>query len=138
LSVLVRRLPDAHGVAVLLLALSMLAPGAIAADRRQATLAAQAAEIEVTPGEHVDLKLDADRTTGRRWWLAGIEGDAVALHGSPVFASPNVRALQVPGVWVFDIVAVSSGRASVRFDYRRENEEASLAERTATFRFVVR
>ncbi len=99
---------------------------------------AQAVPIELTAGERIDVKLDADRTTGRRWWLASIDGSAVALHGSPVFASPNVRALQVPGAWVFDIAGVSPGRASVRFDFRRENEAPSAAERSATFRFVVR
>lgn len=126
----------AAAAAVLLAALAP-APGATAADRRQATLAGQGAEIALAPGEHVDLKLDADRTTGRRWWLVGIEGDAVALHGSPVFASANPRALREPGAWVFDIVARAAGRASVRFEYRRAGEAPDQSERTATFRFVV-
>ena len=74
------------------------------------------------------------RAIGRR---VGIEGDAVALHGSPVFASSNPRALREPGAWVFDIVARAAGRASVRFEYRREGEAPDQSERTATFRFVV-
>jgi predicted secreted protein len=123
--------------AALGLAVALLAPVAGAADRRQATMEAQATTIELAAGERIDVKLDADRATGRRWWLASIEGDAVALHGSPVFASPNVRALQVLGAWVFDIAGMSPGRASVRFDFRRENEAPSAAERSATFRFVV-
>ena len=102
------------------------------------TLAEQDARIQLTPGRLVHVRLEAERISRRRWHVTAVSGDAVAVHGSPWFTSKNVYALQLPGNWIFDFDAAAPGRATVTFDYRRDDEPVSAAERTATFEFLVR
>ena len=102
------------------------------------TLAEQDALIQLERGALLHIRLEADRTSKRRWQLASIEGGAVAAHGSPWYASRNAYAQKVPGNWIFDFDAVAPGSATVRFAYRADGEPVAAAERTAAFDLVVR
>ena len=103
-----------------------------------ATLDDLDARFEYATGERVRIGLAADRTTGRRWRVAKLEGGAIAPYGAPVFTAANIRDLRTPGNWIFEFEAKSPGTAHVTFDFRRENEPAGAAERTATFEVRVR
>jgi len=98
----------------------------------------QDALVELKPGARVHVRLESERVSGRRWHVMAVSGNAVAPHGSPWFTAKNIRALHEPGNWMFDFDAIAPGRTTVTFDYRRDNEPVTAAERTARFDFVVR
>lgn len=102
------------------------------------TLAEQDALIELKRGARVHVRLDAEKISHRRWHITAVAGDAVKAYGMPWFATRHVYAMQEPGNWIFDFDAVAPGRSTVRFDYRRDDEPVSAAERTASFEIVVR
>ncbi|MEO8485632.1 MAG: protease inhibitor I42 family protein [Betaproteobacteria bacterium] len=102
------------------------------------TLAEQDALIELAPGARLHVRLESEKVSHRRWHVTVVSGDAVAVHGSPWFTSKNVYQMSLAGNWIFDFDAMTPGRASVTFDYRRDDEPVSAAERTATFDFLVR
>jgi predicted secreted protein len=102
------------------------------------TLAEQDALIELEPGARLHVLLESEKASRRRWHVTAVRGDAVAVHGSPWFTSKNVYQMSIGGNWIFDFDAAAPGRASVAFDYRRDDEPLSAAERTASFDVVVR
>lgn len=103
-----------------------------------ATLDDLDARLEYQTGERVRIGLLADRTTGRRWRIAKLDGEAIAPYGAPVFTSANIRDLHTPGNWIFEFEAKTPGTARVTFDFRRESEPSGAAERTATFEIRLR
>jgi predicted secreted protein len=102
------------------------------------TLDEQDALIELKRGARVHVRLETERVSKRRWNITTLSGSAVAPYGNPWFTAKNIRALHEPGNWIFDFDAVAPGTASVTFDYRRDGEPLSAAERKVTFDFIVR
>ena len=102
------------------------------------TLDAQDAIVELERGARVHVRLEAEKISKRRWHITTVSGDALAPYGNPWFATKHVYALREPGTWIFDFDAVAPGKAMATFDYRRDDEPVSAAERTARFEFVVR
>ena len=104
------------------------------------TLAEQDALIELGRGARVRVRLESQKmaVARRRWRITTADGAAVAPHGNPWFAAKHAHAALEPGNGIFDFDAVAPGRATVTFDYRRDDEPVSAAERTARFDFVVR
>ena len=104
------------------------------------TLAEQDALIELKPGARLHVRLESETVVvaNRRWHLTAVNGTAVEPYGQPWFAAKRAFAVQEPGNWIFDFNAVAPGKATVTFDFRRDNEPLSAAMRTAKFDFVVR
>ena len=107
------------------------------------TLADQDALIELRQGARVHVRLESDRIAiAKRWWhITAVDGAALAPFGNPWFAAHNpyqAYAIKSGGLWIFDFDAVAPGKSTVTFDYRRDDEKVSDAERHATFTFVVR
>lgn len=103
-----------------------------------ATLDDADARLEFAVGERIRIGLVAERVSGRRWRVVSVAGAAVAPHGSPVFAAANIRDLRTPGNWIFEFDAIAPGDARLVFDYRRESDAPSDAERVATYDVRVR
>lgn len=136
------------GLALLLLGACAATPAPEPARRAivapdHVTLADQDALIELKRGARVHVRLDSEKmAVAHRWWhITAVQGAAVQPYGQPWFASRNpyqAYAVLETGNWVFEFDAVAPGKATVTFDFRRDDEPVSAAERRASFEFVVR
>jgi predicted secreted protein len=104
------------------------------------TLAEQDALIELAPGARLHVRLASETVViaKRRWHITAVNGKAVEPYGQPWFAAKHVYAVQEPGNWIFDFNAVSPGRSTVTFDFRRDDEPVAAAPQKAKFDIVVR
>lgn len=98
----------------------------------------QDALIELARGARVHVSLEADRVSGQSWHLGRVSGDALEAYGNRWYAVKHAFAVRELGHWIFDFNAVAPGRSAVTFDFRRDDEPATAAERRASFEFVVR
>lgn len=85
--------------------------------------------IEVTQGYRVLLRLPENSSTGYRWELEQLEGDALKLQADTYHPSAS-PALGAGGVRGFDFLARSPGNAVLRLRLRRPWEPAGPAAET--------
>jgi inhibitor of cysteine peptidase len=85
--------------------------------------------IEVAPGSRVLLRLPENPSTGYRWELEPLEGDALKRQAD-TYQPPATLAPGAGGVRVFDFLARSPGNVVLRLRLRRPWEPAGAAAET--------
>jgi len=112
-------------------------PGATAPAKPEPLLVGEAHNgktVRVTIGREIRVALKANPTTGYRWTLKGIQGDAIRHEGRATY-SPRPTGRRIVGsggTMYFRFLAVRPGNATITLIYHRSWEKAKPPARTYT------
>ena len=77
-------------------------------------------ELVLAVGDVLQVELEANITTGFRWWLDAVDADVLAQGGEPEYITPDSDALGAGGTSVWRFEAVGAGDTTLRLYYARD------------------
>jgi inhibitor of cysteine peptidase len=92
--------------------------------------------IQVERGRRLTLRLDANRSTGYRWFVAS-SGNALSQLGEPFYTAEKAAA-GGGGAEYWSFMPQRAGTQELRFEYRRPWEKDTPAARSLSFMVEVR
>ena len=91
-------------------------------------------EVSLKVGGLLEVRLEANHTTGYSWVAAPVTNPVLMTQGAAVYKQDAAAGrVGVGGVEVWRFKAVKAGTESLRFKYRRPWEKGVPAAKTATF-----
>jgi predicted secreted protein len=93
--------------------------------------------IELERGRRITLRLEANHSTGFRWLLAPMSDGALEQYAEPFYAADKSKP-GVGGAEYWQFRAVRSGKAELRFEYRRPWEADKPAAKGLSYTIDVR
>jgi predicted secreted protein len=85
--------------------------------------------VEVQQGQTFQISLEGNLTTGYNWVLAPQDPVLLEQQGDPEYKAAN-NLVGSPGTITFTMRAVSPGKTTLHFDYKRPWEETTSPEKT--------
>jgi inhibitor of cysteine peptidase len=94
--------------------------------------------ISVKVGSTLEVKLEANHTTGYSWIAAPAVDPVLVSQGKAAYQEhPSGGKTGVGGVEIWRFKAVKAGKQSLQFEYRRPFEKTAPAAKTVLFSVVV-
>jgi predicted secreted protein len=124
-----------------LLVVSFFAAGCAPAGETTVTLNDDGKRIELSQGQALAVRLDANITTGYSWEITQATGPALQQQGEPQYQQDD--AGQTPrvgagGTQIFRFKAAAAGQTTLQLSYRRPWEKDVTPIKTFTLQVVVK
>jgi inhibitor of cysteine peptidase len=97
-----------------------------------------AGDLNLKVGGRLEVRLEANHTTGYLWVQEPVEKPVLQKLGKAVYReNPSDGKVGVGGVEIWKFKAVKAGKQSLRFEYRRPWEKTAAAAKTLSFDVTV-
>jgi inhibitor of cysteine peptidase len=83
------------------------------------TAADKGSQVEVKAGEHIDITLDSNPSTGYTWEVKDLDATMFEQLGDPMFNSSNPGLVGSGGTLTLTFKALKAGSASLKLVYHR-------------------
>jgi copper homeostasis protein (lipoprotein) len=95
-------------------------------------------DVSLKVGGILEVRLDANHTTGYSWIAAPVADPILARQGAATYKEDNAAGKAgVGGVEVWHFKAVKTGKETLKLEYRRPWEKSAPAAKTITFSVTV-
>jgi|GEM_PF-1552325 inhibitor of cysteine peptidase len=91
--------------------------------------------IDLQRGQALNIRLDANHTTGFRWLLSGFVSECVEINGEPQYEIPrhDPGFVGAGGVEIWHFTGIKKGLQTIIFEYRRPWEKEVAPEKRVSF-----
>lgn len=93
---------------------------------------------DIVVGQEALLRLGSNPTTGYHWSLADSHSAVMAVVGEPAYQGPAEPRPGAGGTETWRLKAMTAGRATLVFEYRRPWDKVLPPGRTVTITFLSR
>lgn len=95
-------------------------------------------QVSLKPGAVLEVRLQANHTTGYSWIVAPVANPVLMRHGTAKYEEHNSAGKTgVGGVEVWRFKAIKAGRQGLQFEYRRPWEKNVPPAKIATYSVTV-
>jgi len=114
------------------------AAGQVGAAAKTVVTEQMGGDVSLKVGMVLEVKLDANHTTGYSWVAVPVADSVLARQGKAIYQEHAAGGMAgVGGVEIWRFKAVKAGKQALQFEYRRPWEKSVAAAKTVTYSVTV-